>query len=434
MKRTSFRFDRSLINHKGDSVRYLEVGMKTPAEASDPGRDRAPMDLALVIDRSGSMSGAPLAAAREAARGVAAGLRPTDTLSVVVFDNHVDLLFEGLPMNRRGKDRADSILSRIESGGMTCLSGGWLRGAEAVAHLREGTKGRRSQVILLSDGHANQGILDPQELAHHASELRERGVYTTCVGIGDGYSPEQLAVLSEHGGGVLHRAERPHEIIEVLLGELGELMNTYAEDIKVEIELPEDVIAGCIGDLPSSDTPGGICYHLGTLVEGRERHIVLRLRCPHGKPGSSLEFKGRITFRRPGSDKREELELKPTRLEFTGSGTLLRKQERDRELSLRVARAWQAEIVRKAAEMNRSGAFREAADMVRTQLAFFRRYCGGIRRAHKLIRELTMLQERVRYDISERGRKEMHNYSEVMLKSKPEHRSLHPGELCDFME
>ena len=45
-----------------------------------------------------------------------------------------------------------------------------------------------------------------------------------------------------------------------------------------------------------------------------------------------------------------------------------------------------------------------------------------------------MLQERVRYDISERGRKEMHNYSEVMLKSKPEHRSLHPGELCDFME
>ena len=72
--------------------------------------------------------------------------------------------------------------------------------------------------------------------------------------------------------------------------------------------------------------------------------------------------------------------------------------------------------------------------MVRTQLAFFRRYCGGIRRAHKLIRELTMLQERVRYDISERGRKDMHNYSEVMLKSKPEHRSLHPGELCDFME
>ena len=129
-------------------------------------------------------------------------------------------------MDRAGKRRADSILSGVHSGGMTCLSGGWLRGAETVALLREGTEGHRSQVILLSDGHANEGILDPEELARHASELRERGVYTTCVGIGDGYSPEQLAVLSEHGGGLLHRAERPHEIIEVLLGELGELMNT----------------------------------------------------------------------------------------------------------------------------------------------------------------------------------------------------------------
>ena len=434
MKRTSFRFDRSLINRKGDSVRYLEVGMEAPTPGTDSKPERAPLDLALVIDRSGSMSGAPLAAAREAARGVAAGLRPADTLSVVVFDNRVDVLFEGLPMNRRGKERADSILARIDSGGMTCLSGGWLRGAEAVAHLQVGDGGRRSQVILLSDGHANEGILDQRELAHHASELRERGVYTTCVGIGDGYSPEQLAVLSEHGGGVLHRAEHPHEIIEVLLGELGELMNTYAEDIKIEVNMPGDVIAGCIGDLPSSKTSPGVSYHLGTLVEGRKRHIILRLRCPRGEPGKSLKFKGWITFKRPGSRKREKVELKATRLEFADSDVSLRKQKRDKKLSLRVAGAWQAEVVRNAAGMNRDGAFREAAEMVRTELAFFSRYCRGIDGTSRLIRELEMLEDRVRYDISERGRKEMHNYSEVLLYSKAEHRENFSEELCDFME
>ena len=63
MKRTSFRFDRSLINHKGDSVRYLEVGMEAPTPGTDSKPERAPLDLALVIDRSGSMSGALLAAA-----------------------------------------------------------------------------------------------------------------------------------------------------------------------------------------------------------------------------------------------------------------------------------------------------------------------------------------------------------------------------------
>ncbi|MEC9030507.1 MAG: hypothetical protein VYB15_01375, partial [Planctomycetota bacterium] len=262
----------------------------------------------------------------------------------------------------------------------------------------------------------------------------ERGVYTTCVGIGDGYSPEQLAVLSEHGGGLLHRAERPHEIIEVLLGELGELMNTYAEDIKVEVNLPGDVIAECVGGLPSTESSKGVSYHLGTLVEGRERHIILRLKCPRGERGKALKFKGRITFKRPGSSKRELVELKAARLEFADSSVSLRKQKRDRKLSLRVASAWQAEVVRNAAGMNRDRAFREAADMVRTELAFFSRYCRGIDGTSRLIQELEMLEDRVRYDISERGRKEMHNYSEARLKSKPEHRAGFSEELCDFME
>ena len=79
MKRTAIRFDRSLINPKGDSVRYLEVSMDSPGPERRSKRKRAPMDLALVIDRSGSMRGEPLAAAREAARGVAQQLRAKDT-------------------------------------------------------------------------------------------------------------------------------------------------------------------------------------------------------------------------------------------------------------------------------------------------------------------------------------------------------------------
>lgn len=422
MKNTAIRFDRTLINPKGSSVRYLEVSMKAPTPPRDSQPERTPLDLALVIDRSGSMSGAPLDAARDAARGVAAGLRPEDTLSVVVFDDSVDVLFEGLPMDQAGKDRADAMLSGVHSGGMTCLSGGWLRGAETVARLREGGGGRRNQVILLSDGHANEGILDPRELAHHAAELRERGIYTTCVGIGDGYSPEQLAVLSEHGGGRLHDAERPHEIIEVLLGELGELLNTYAEDIKVEVRLPSHIKAACVGNLPTDNAPGLIRCHLGSIIEGRERHIILRLTCPRGEPASSLDFRGRISFKRPGSDREEDVELGSTSLDFATPSDSLRKQKRNKALSLRVARAWQAEVVRDASGMNRDGAFREAGLMVKTQLAFFSRYCRGIDGTADLIRQLEMLEERVRYEISERGRKEMHNHAEGALYCKPDHR------------
>ena len=341
---------------------------------------------------------------------------------MVVFDDSVDILFAGLPMDRTGKTRADSMLAGVHSGGMTRLSEGWLTGAETVARLREGGNGRRSQVILLSDGHANQGILNPDELARCAAGLRERGVYTTCVGIGDGYSPEQLAVLSEHGGGQLHDAERPHEIIEVLLGELGELANTYAEAVRIEIDLPAKVRVQCVGDLPATETPEGIRCDLGSIIEGRERHVILRLKCPRGEPKKTLRFDGRITFKRPGRDSEEVVKLKPVRLKFVGRSDSLRKQDRDEELSLRVARVWHAEVVRNASGMNRDGAYRDASLMIRTELAFFSRYCHGIPGTGRLIEELEMLQERVLYDISERGRKEMHNYAMEERYSKPEHR------------
>lgn len=433
MKRTAIRFDRSLINPKGDSVRYLEVSMDSPGPERRSKRKRAPMDLALVIDRSGSMRGEPLAAAREAARGVAQQLRAKDTLSVVVFDDCVDTLFEGLAMTKAGKTRADALLAGIHSGGMTCLSDGWLQGAETVAGLGEGEDGRRSQVILLSDGHANQGILDPRELAEHSAALRERGVYTTCVGIGDGYSPEQLSVLSENGGGLLHRAERPQEIIEVLMGELDELMNTYAEDIKVDVFLPaHGILVECVGELPTSRTESGVRCHLGSIIEGRQRHLILRLTCPRGEPQSSLDFKARIVFKRPGGSE-EVIELDPASLEFSGSREALRKQKRDKELSLRVAELWQSDVVRKASGMNRDGEYREASRMVRTQLAFFSRYCYGIPGTSKLISELELLQDRVRGELSERGRKEMHNYAELRRYSKPEHRVHYSPDLDSFM-
>ena len=433
MKRTAIRFDRSLINPKGDSVRYLEVSMDSPGPERRSKRKRAPMDLALVIDRSGSMRGEPLAAAREAARGVAQQLRAKDTLSVVAFDDCVDILFEGLAMTKAGKTRADALLAGIHSGGMTCLSDGWLQGAETVAGLGEGEDGRRSQVILLSDGHANQGILDPRELAEHSAALRERGVYTTCVGIGDGYSPEQLSVLSENGGGLLHRAERPQEIIEVLMGELDELMNTYAEDIKVDVFLPaHGILVECVGELPTSRTESGVRCHLGSIIEGRQRHLILRLTCPRGEPQSSLDFKARIVFKRPGGSE-EVIELDPASLEFSGSREALRKQKRDKELSLRVAELWQSDVVRKASGMNRDGEYREASRMVRTQLAFFSRYCYGIPGTSKLISELELLQDRVRRELSERGRKEMHNYAELRRYSKPEHRVHYSPDLDSFM-
>ena len=217
------------------------------------------------------------------------------------------------------------------------------------------------------------------------------------------------------------------------MGELNELMNTYAEDIKVDVSLPvHGILAECVGELPTSRTEDGVRCHLGSIIEGRQRHLILRLTCPRGEPQSSLNFKARITFKRPGGGE-EAIELDSASLEFAGSRDSLRKQKRDKKLSLRVAELWQSDVVRKASGMNRDGEYREASRMVRTQLAFFSRYCYGIPGTSKLISELELLQDRVLHELSERGRKEMHNYAELRRYSKPEHRASYHEDLDAFM-
>ena len=92
-----------------------------------------------------------------------------------------------------------------------------------------------NHVILLSDGPANRGILDPEILSNYASEMRDRGLYCSTVGIGDNYSMTQLQALAEAGGVRMHDAEHAHEIAEVVLAELWEVRKTHPQNIKVII-------------------------------------------------------------------------------------------------------------------------------------------------------------------------------------------------------
>ncbi|MGH7658922.1 MAG: vWA domain-containing protein, partial [Gemmatimonadales bacterium] len=136
-----------------------QVGMLVTMDGETPVR-RAPINVALVLDRSGSMTGSPLAAAREAAARFVSFLAPEDPLSIVVFDDTVETIYGPAPAG----DLSDALgaLSRVREGGCTNLSGGWLTGARHVRqHLVEGT----NRVVLLTDGQANSGITDPSRLA-----------------------------------------------------------------------------------------------------------------------------------------------------------------------------------------------------------------------------------------------------------------------------
>ncbi|MEA2114421.1 MAG: VWA domain-containing protein, partial [Thermodesulfobacteriota bacterium] len=144
------RADRKLAWYRGDSVRYLvlDVAGREKEESGSEKRDH--LNLALVIDRSGSMRGAPLQAAQKAAAGVVEMLGKEDLLTVVCFDNEVDTIVKSLAMDDAGRAEAQGAIRRIRSQGMTDLESGWLRGAKHLAENMELSESFRNHIVLLS--------------------------------------------------------------------------------------------------------------------------------------------------------------------------------------------------------------------------------------------------------------------------------------------
>ncbi|HET7470642.1 MAG TPA: VWA domain-containing protein [Gemmatimonadales bacterium] len=225
------------------STRFLtaqnahQVGLLVNLEGETPVR-RAPINVALVLDRSGSMSGAPLEAAKTAAARFVSFLAPQDRLSVVVFDDDVHTIFGPAA---GGADAAAEAIGRVQAGGSTNLSGGWLKGRTLVEQGRvEGT----NRVLLLTDGQANQGIVEPTRLiglAHHASKAR---VSTTCIGFGRDFNEDLLESMARAGAGNYWYVESDDQMAGIFDGEIEGLVALAAQNVEVEVRLSHPGVAG----------------------------------------------------------------------------------------------------------------------------------------------------------------------------------------------
>lgn len=262
-----------------DNTLDVLVRIQAPdAPAAGRDRPRPAGGIALVIDRSGSMWGEPLAQAQRCAEFVVSRLRACDLVSVVQFDHRVERLSSALPVGDGAQARG--AIARISDGGNTNLYGGWLEGADSLDEA--GIDGLK-RVILLSDGCANEGRTDSAEIAARCAAWVQRGVTTSTYGLGRHFNEELMVAMARAGEGNHYYGDTTEDLMAPFIEELDLLDSTCLRRLVLKVSAPEDVRVELRNAYPAA--AGG--WRLPDLAWGAEAWALLRVHVPAARLGGA---------------------------------------------------------------------------------------------------------------------------------------------------
>jgi Ca-activated chloride channel family protein len=284
---------RPLIVAGSAETLYLKVGLTVNADRGY----RAPVNVALVIDRSGSMQGEKLLRAKEAAAMAVNRLHPDDVVSVVAYDDTVRVL---VPATRVADRRA--VLAAIEAlqpGGSTALFAGVSYGGAEVRKFLD--RERVNRVVLLSDGLANVGPDTPAELGALGASLKKEGVAVSTIGLGLGYNEDLMSRLAGRSDGNHAFVEHPRDLARIFDLEFGDALSVTAQDVLVSIECSPGVRPVRVLGRDAEITGRVVTVPINQLYDEHEQYVLLELEAPQGAPGEARRLAGvRWSYQRMG--------------------------------------------------------------------------------------------------------------------------------------
>jgi len=282
--------DRRLVRHRWHSRRFVVAHVAAPHAIDNS--ERPPVNLAFVIDRSGSMAGGALELATQAVEEGIARLKPSDRFSLVVYDDQIDTVESGAWATEDAKQAAILRLRDTHARGTTDLSGGWLRGCEHVATAL--VEAGVNRCLLLTDGLANRGITSIDQLRHHAGELRQRGISTSTFGVGDHFDEVLMQAMAQAGGGHFYDIATEAQIRDHIESEVGETLEIVARDVVLMVTFPDTLQVESLGAFEGRADRGRARILLGDLVSGQELDVPLRITFPSGDEGDTLMLEARL--------------------------------------------------------------------------------------------------------------------------------------------
>lgn len=281
----------SCIPTRGGTV-FLQVGIDATGYPL-PERSSRPMNVAVVLDRSGSMDEErKIEFARQSVISLIDQLSSADYLSIVIYDNVIETL---VPTQRvRDKAHLKSLVREVYPRGATNLGGGMMEGFRQVEQMI--SEEMINRVILLSDGLANKGVTDPLELNRIARKYRSRGVSLTTMGMGLDYNENLMVGLAEAGGGNYYFIESPRQLASIFEREVRSLTYVVAQNARIAITSGKGVRITDVIGYEWHREGNQISIDVGDIYANDHRELTIELAVPAGEGRRNIA-KGKLLSR-----------------------------------------------------------------------------------------------------------------------------------------
>jgi len=267
------RFDHELLAVETEHDVHVMLELAVPEAPTD--HARPPLRIGLALDRSGSMSGTKLETVKRCAHYLVERLDAEDAIALVSFDSDVQLVAS---LASPDATALGPRIAAIGPGGMTNLSGGWLKAIEEVRRRDDGVR----RALVLTDGLANQGVTGAGQLTSVARTTAQHGISTTTIGVGDNFAEELLTGIADAGGGRGWFAESAEDIPAIFSEEFDDLVSVVAQNVSVELRPAREMqLLAVLNDYPSVAVEGGVQVQLGDAFSGQRLRLVLRLHIPN---------------------------------------------------------------------------------------------------------------------------------------------------------
>ena len=281
--RLSVALSNPLLKADQKQVNFLRVGLT--GFKMDAKKQRPPVNVAIVLDKSGSMSGQKIVEARRAAIEAINRLDANDIVSVITYDSTVDVLVPATKLT--DKPSVTAKIAQIEAAGRTALFAGVSKAAAEISKFID--KDHFNRIILLSDGKANVGPMSPSELGALGKSLKKEGVSVSTIGLGLDYNEDLMVAVAKNSGGNHFFIEDAEGLAGIFKAEFNDVLSVVAQEIAVTVDLNKNVRPVRVLGNDAEINGQQVVTVFSQLYSEQDKFIVLEVEMPASPEGKPLK-------------------------------------------------------------------------------------------------------------------------------------------------